>query len=250
MVVALAVLAADGWWLIRTRQPVKQPARTVLAEAVSQAAGLISARANFSTQVAGLTTVFGQISEQVKAHRVTLSMTTVDGSDRFNVSEVVTGSVVYLQAPALASGVGKPWISVPLESLSADPALVGLYQTEAIPTADAALLGKASTIRAAGTGTIDGARTTRYVGSIDVAAALGRLTPPVHELLAPELAAVTGTMRFVVWIDAQHNLRELQTSATVAGLSTVTTVVVKAFNPAVHIAVPDSSLVSALTPAH
>jgi hypothetical protein len=137
-----------------------------------------------------------------------------------------------------------------LKGLSADPALVGIYQTEAIPTAAAALLGKASSIRSAGARKIDGVWTTRYVGSIDIAAALPLLTPPVRALLAPELTSVTGSMRFVVWIDGQHNVRELQTSARVAGLSTVTTVVVKAFNPAMHIAVPDSSLVSALTPTH
>jgi hypothetical protein len=249
IVVALTVLAADGWWLLRSKEPAKQTPVTVLADAVSHAAALTSAQANFSTQVAGITTVFGQVSEQLKPSRVTLTMTTVDGADRFSVAEVVTGSAVYLRAPGLASGVGKPWVSMPLTALSADPAMVGLYQTEAIPSADAALLGTAAGVQPVGTGIIDGDRTTRYVGTIDPATALRRLSPTLRKLLAPELMTVTGDIRFVAWIDGRHILRKVQTTATMAGLSTVTTVVVKALNPAVHITVPDSSLVSALTAA-
>jgi hypothetical protein len=250
IVVAVGVLAADGWWLLRTREQTRQaPPTLLLADAVSQAAGLTSDTANFSTQVAGITTIFGQISEQRRPDRVTLTMTTIDGADRFNVAEVVTDSVVYLQAPGLAPGVGKPWISVPLTGLSADPALAGIYQTDAIPSVDAALVGTAATVRAAGTRKINGDRTTRYVGTIDPATALRRLSVTMRQLLAPELKTVTGDIQFVAWIDAQHYLREMQTTATVAGLTTVTTVVVKALNPAVHITVPASSQVSTLTPA-
>jgi hypothetical protein len=249
MLVALTVLAADGWWLLRSRAPAKQPPPTLLADAVSQAAGLTSAQANFSTQVAGITTVFGQVSEQRRPNRVTLAMTTIDGADRFSVSEVVTGSAVYVRAPGLASAVGKPWISEPLAGLSTDPAMLGLYQTEAIPSAAAALLGTAASVRQGATEIIDGDKTTRYVGTINPATALRRLAPAVRQLLAPELKTVSGDIQFVAWIDKQHNLRKIQTTETMAGLTTVTTVVVKALNPAVHIAVPDSSLVSALTSA-
>lgn len=249
MVVALTVLAADGWWLLHNREQAKQTPHTVLAEAVSQAAALSSVRANFTTQLAGLTSVFGQVNEQRRPDRATLTMTTVDGADRFGVSEVVTESVVYVRAPGLANAVGKPWISVPMTGLTADPAMEGLYQTEAIPSADAALLGTAATVRSAGTATIDGARTTRYVGSIDPATALRRLPQAEGQLLTPELKSVTGELHFVAWIDGQHNLRQVQTSGTIGGVSTVITVVIKAFDPAVHVIVPDQSLVSAMTPA-
>jgi hypothetical protein len=250
IVVALAVLAVDGWWLLHTRELARQQTTpVVIADAVSHADALTSATANFSTQVSGLTTVIGQVSEERRPHRVTLAMTTIDGADRFSVAEVVTASAVYLQAPGLAPSVGKPWISVPLAGLSADPAMVGLYQTEAVPTAEAALLDTATGLRKAGAGTIDGDRTTRYVGTIEPSVALGRLSPAARQLLAPELTTVTGDMRIVVWIDRQHNLCKVQTSATVAGLVTVTTVVIKALNPTVHIAVPAASLVSAATPA-
>jgi hypothetical protein len=68
-----------------------------------------------------------------------------------------------------------------------------------------------------------------------------------RRLLAPERASATGDLDFVAWIDAHHNLVKLQTSATIDGLSTVTTVVVTAFNQRLHVTVPPRSQVSALT---
>jgi hypothetical protein len=248
MVVALGVLAADGWWLVRTKEPAKpQPPRTVTAEAVSRAAALTSARATFTTQVSGLTTVFGRVSEQVRPQRATLTMTTVDGAVRFAATEVVTDSAVYIKAPGLANSVRKPWISVPLDGLTADPALVGLYQTDVIPTMDVALIGTATGVRSTGIRTVEGVRTTRFVGTIEPAEALRRLKAPVRHLLDPELTEVTGDIQFVAWIDGNHNLVKLQTSAMIGGYTTVTTVVVTAFNQRFDLTVPASSLVSALT---
>ncbi len=253
IVLALGVLGADGWWLVRTRDirelelAREQTPQAVTAKAVSQAAALTSAKATFTTQVAGLTTVFGRVSEQLRPQRVTLTMTTVDGADRFGVTEVVTDSAVFLRAPGLANSVGRPWISVPVAGLTADPALFELYQTGSIPTLDAAMIGTATAVRSTGPRIVEGVRTTRYVGTIDPALALRRLTPAERQLLAPELTSVSGDISFIAWIDAHHNLVKLQTSATMDGLNTVTTVIVTAFNQRMHLTVPASSQVSALT---
>jgi len=253
MVVALGVLAADGLWLVHTRDVKlaelarEDTPRAETATAVSRAAALTSARATFTTQVSGLTTVFGLVTEQLRPQRTTLTMTTVDGADRFGVTEVVTDSAVFIRAPGLASSVGKPWISVPVAGLTADPALMGLYQTGAIPTIDAAMIGTASGVRSTGPQTVNGVRTTRYVGEVEPALALRRLSPAERQLLAPELTTVSGNLDFVAWIDAHHNLVKLQTSAIIDGLSTVTTVVVTAFNQRLHVTVPPLSQVSAVT---
>jgi hypothetical protein len=253
MVLALGVLAADGWWLLRTRDlkraelASQETPRAETGEAVSQARALTSVSATFTSQVAGLTTVFGRLSEQLRPQRVTLTMTTVDGADRFGVIEVVTDSAVFLRAPGLANSVGRPWISVPVAGLTADPALIGLYQTGAIPTLDAAMIGTATGLRSTGPRTVDGVRTTRYVGTVYPALTLKRLSPAERELLAPELTAVSGDLRFAAWIDAHHNLVKLQTSATIDGVSTVTTVSVTAFNQRMHLTVPALSQVSAVT---
>jgi len=245
LVAALAVLAADGWWLVRTRAAARETPGVAIAETASQASSLTSAKATFTTQVVGVTTMFGRVREQLRPHRVTLTMTEVDGADRFPVSELVTDTAVYLRIPALAGPVGKPWLSVPLTELTADPAISGLYQTAAIPTLDAALVGTASTVRAAGTQLLDGVQTHRYVGLIDPVTALRKLPRPARQLLAPELAGATGELRFVVWIDGRHDLRKFQADALLRGLMVVTTVVVTAVDARVHINVPAAGLVAA-----
>jgi hypothetical protein len=174
-------------------------------------------------------------------------MTSVDGAERFAVTEVVTRSTVYVSMPSLTAAFGKPWLGVPVAKLGAYPAMAQLYQTAALPTAEAALIGTAETERLAGKATVRGVPVSRYVGRIDPATALTALAPHMRELLAPELGAATGTIGFTAWIDSQHNIRKVQTSATIGGQLTVTTVVITALNRVTHIAVPQSGEVAALS---
>jgi hypothetical protein len=244
--VALLVLAAGGYYLRahhHRQVPPPNPPQ-VIRIAAARAAASSSASATFTTQVGGLTVMSGTISERLRpAPMADLTMTTVDGAERFAVEEVVTGSDVYLKIPGLAPGVGKPWVEVPVTQLSANPALDELYQTNAIPTNGAGLIAAATSARRAGTAPVDGVLTTRYVGTIDPATAAATLTSTVRQLLAPELKSVTGAIGFVAWIDGQHNFREIQTSAAVGGRSTLTTIVFTTTR-AVQIAVPVASQVA------
>jgi hypothetical protein len=246
-VIALGVLGFGGYRVLRHLQtPAPPSADQAIRDAASTAADMTSANANFTTQVSGLTVMFGTVRERVMPARLaTLSMTAVDGAYRFTVSEVVTGSTVYVSMPSLSATFGKPWVGVPVPELGADPAMAQLYQTAALPAAEAALIGTASTERMTGTTIVRGVPVSRYVGSINPATAQAELAPALRQLLAPELAA-TGTISFTAWIDAQHNLRKIQTSATIGGRLTVTTVVVTAFNRALRISVPQSGQVAAL----
>ena len=208
---------------------------------------MTSASASFTTQVSGITVMFGTVQQRMAPTSLaTLRMTSVDGLDRFAVTEVVTRSTVYVRMPSLAAALGKPWIGVPVPELGAYPAMAQLYQTAALPTAEAALIGTANSERMTGTTTMRGVKVSRYVGSIDPSAALSQLAPGMRQLLAPELAATTGTISFTAWIDAQHNLRKVQTSATIGGQLTVTTVVITAVNRVLHISVPQPSQVVAV----
>jgi hypothetical protein len=248
-VVAFAVLVVGGYRVIRHLYAPIPPSADQLMQDVGHTAAAMksSESANFTTQVSGLTVMFGTARERVTPTRLaTLSITSVDGADRFSVTEVVTKSTVYVRMPSLAAAIGKPWLGVPVPQLGAYPAMAQLYQTAALPTAEAALVGTASTERMTGTTTVRGVKVARYAGRIDPATALSELRPDMRQLLAPELAATTGTITFTVWIDSLHNLRKVQTSATIGGQLTVTTVVVTAVNQALHIAVPLSSQVASL----
>jgi hypothetical protein len=247
-VIALAVLAVGGYGLLRhLYTPIPPSADQVMQDTAHAAAAMTSASANFTTQVSGLTVMFGTANERVRPTTMaTLKMTSVDGADRFAVTEVVSRSTVYVNMASLAPAVGKPWLGVPVPDLAADPAMAQLYQTAALPTAEAALIGTATTERKTGTATVRGTPVSRYVGSINPATALAELAPDQRQLLAPELTATTGTISFTAWIDEQHDLRKIQTSAIVGGQLTVTTVVITAINPVVRITVPQSGQVSAL----
>jgi hypothetical protein len=248
-IVALAVIAGGGYRVIRHLYPPVPPsADQAIKDMASTSAAMTSANANFTTQVSGLTVMFGTARERVRPTTMaTLSMTSVDGADRFLVTEVVSRSTVYVSMPSLAAAFGKPWIGVPVPKLAADPAMAQLYQTAALPTAEAALIRTATTERMTGTTMVRGIKVSRYIGSIVPATALAELAPAQRQLLAPELAATTGTITFTAWIDAQHNLRKIQTTAIIGGRRTVTTVVVTAINRVLRITVPQSSEVAALS---
>ncbi len=247
-VIALAVLAVGGYGVIRhLYSPIPPSADQAIKDAASATSAITSASATFTTQVSGLPVMFGTVRERVTPTTLaTLRMTSVDGADRFAVTEVVTRSTVYVSMPSLTAAFGKPWLGVPVPGLGADAAMAQLYQTAALPTAEAALIGTAWEERLTGKTTVRGVPVSRYAGSIDPATARSELTPQLRQLLAPELAATTGTISFTAWIDAQHNFRKVQISATIGGQPTVTTVVVTAFDRAMHIAVPSSSQVAAL----
>jgi hypothetical protein len=253
-VAALAVVAVGGYGVISTmNRPIPPSADQVIQDVTHAATTLTSDSATFTTQVSGITVMFGTVHERVTPSRLaTLSMTSVDGAERFAVTEVVSRSTVYVRMPSLDAAVGKPWIGVPIPQLGASPAMAQLYQTAALPTAEAALIGTASEERMTGITTVRGVKVSRYVGTIDPATALAQLDSGLGQLLAPELAATTGTIGFTAWIDSQHNLRKIQTIATIGGQLTVTTVVVTAVNRVVHIALPEPTQVAALphqTPA-
>lgn len=246
--IALGVIAAGSYRVLKAwNQDVPPSADQAMRDAATTAAAMTSANATFTTQVSGLTVMFGTVRERVTPARVAkLSMTSVDGAARFPVTEVVTPSQVYVSMPSLTATFGKPWLGVPVSQLGADRAMTQLYQTAALPTAEAALIGTATTEQLTGSTKMRGVTVFRYGGTINPAAALAELAPGMRQLLAPELTASTGTIRFTVWLDARHQLRKVQTSATVGGQLTVTTVVVTAVNRTLHITVPSPGEVAAV----
>lgn len=246
--VALAVLAVGGYGVItHLDRPIPPSADQVIQDAAHTTAAMTSVSANFTTQASGITVMFGTVHQRVApASLATLSMTSVDGVDRFAVTEVVTRSTVYVRMPSLSAAFGKPWIGISVPELGASPAMSQLYQTAALPTVEAALIGTASTEKMTGTTTVRGVTVSRYVGSIDPATALAELAPDVRQLLAPELTATTGSVRFTAWIDSQHNLRKIQTSVIIGGQLTVTTIVVTAINRELHMVVPQPDQVAAV----
>jgi hypothetical protein len=239
-ITSLAVIAAGGYYVLGPGAPLG--ARKAIEEAVAASAATRSASATFMTQVSGITVLFGTAREQGSPSRTaTLAMTTVDGAERFSVTEIIAGPKVYISTPGLVRATGRQWLSIPVPELTADPALARLFPTNAIPDAGAGLLAVARTVRLAGTATLSGVPTSCYVGTIDPSTARATLAPRLSQLLAPELAATTGQIRFTAWIDRQHNFRKIETASTVGGRLTVTTLYFTPGSEAGPIAVPVAS---------
>lgn len=246
--VALAVLATASYRVYaQLRSAVPANPNQAIQAAASASAAMTSARATFTTQVSGLTTLYGTVRERRSPHLLaTFEMTAVNGAERLAVSEVVTGSDVYLAMPSLAAAVGRPWLAVPIYELAADPAMAELFQGGVFPSAEAGLLGYVSGARRAGGGFVGGVRTTRYVGTVDPATALAELSPALRRLLGPELTATAGQIQVTVWVDGQQYIRKVVSTSIVSGLRTVTTVVFTAANPVLNIRVPAAGQVTAI----
>jgi len=243
---SLSVIAVGSSYVLRPTVQVSP--RQAIEQAVATSAAATSASTTFSTQVSGMTTLYGTAREQGRESRMaTLAMTAVDGAEHFSVTEIVTGPAVYISTPGLAQALGKKWLGIPVPKLTEDPAMAQLYQTNAIPDAGAGLIAVASTVRLAGTETIGGVPVSRYVGTIDPSRARDRLAPRLAQLLAPQLAATTGQIRFTAWVDGQHNFRKIQTISTVGGRVSQTTLIYTSSSLPGRIDVPVSSEVEAFS---
>jgi hypothetical protein len=112
--------------------------------------------------------------------------------------------VLYLQAPGLIPG-GKPWIKLDVEqalaALGAAGKAQGLLGVTGQSPADALkLLEQVGSVAEVGTETIDGAETTHYHATVDVAEALANAGAPAEALAAVKASGVATKVPVDVWI--------------------------------------------------
>jgi hypothetical protein len=112
---------------------------------------------------------------------------------------------------------------------------------------DQAQLFAATDVRATGTQTIDGVRTTRYAGSFAASSARAALSPSLRRLMGPWLNTLTGNVPFTVWIDGQHQVRRMVEVEHVNGATVSSTINITAINQPVRITMPPASQVASLS---
>jgi hypothetical protein len=163
----------------------------------------------------------------------------------YGMDEIVTTNAIYLRSRAFSALTGqthKPWIEIPLSSLSPNlgSSLSQLLQNlqSGNPVAQTRMLAAAANVRAVGTQVVDGVSTTHYTGSFKASSALAKLSPSLRAELSPLLKLVSGSIRFEVWIDRQHVARKITEVYTVFGDTMHVTANVTAVNQPVHIALP------------
>lgn len=172
----------------------------------------------------------------------------------YGMDEIVSTKAIYLKSRAFSALTGqtrKPWIEIPLSSLSPNlgSSLSQLLQNlqNGNPLAQTRMLAAAANVRAVGTQVVDGVSTTHYTGSVKASSALAELSPSLRSELSPLLKMVSGPIRFDVWIDGQHVARKISEVYTVFGDTMHVTANVTAVNQPVHIALPRPRRVTVLS---
>jgi hypothetical protein len=163
----------------------------------------------------------------------------------YGMDEIVSTKAIYLKSrafSALTGQTGKPWVEIPLSSLSPNlgSSLSQLLQNlqNGNPVAQTSMLAAAANVRTVGTQVVDGVSTTHYTGSFTASAALAKLSPSLRAELSPLLKLVSGAIRFDVWIDGQHVARKITEAYTVFGATMHVTANVTAVNQPVQIVLP------------
>jgi hypothetical protein len=163
----------------------------------------------------------------------------------YGMDEIVNTNAMYLKSPAFSALTGpthKPWIEIPLSSLSPNlgSSLSQLLQNlqNGNPMTQTRMLAAAANVRAVGTRVVNGVSTTHYTGSFQASSALAKLSPSLRSELTPLLKLVSGDIRFGVWIDGQHVARKITEVYTIFGDTMNMTANITAVNQPVHIALP------------
>lgn len=163
------------------------------------------------------------------------------------VNEIVNGKAIYLHMSLLTREIGKPWLEIPFSSLGKNgSSLQQLFQNiqNENPVMQTRMFATAKHVRKVGAQTINGVPTTEYQGSFTPSGALAALPHSLRKLASPAMKTISGTIRFKVWIDAQHLTRKADVVETVQGQTVATTVTVTSINQPIHVTLPPASQVA------
>jgi hypothetical protein len=165
------------------------------------------------------------------------------------MQEILTSRAIYLKMAAAAQQLHKPWAEIPYTTLRRGTGvnlaqLIQQVQSNN-PLVQTQMLAGAKNVRAVGTQTINGVKTTRYAGSYTPAAGLAKLPPSLRAEASKGLRALgTRSIDFNVWIDAQHQTRKVVVADNGSVERITITMQVTGINQPVSVKVPAASQVA------
>jgi hypothetical protein len=199
----------------------------------------------------GTESTSGTIAEQLRPNLL-LSMHITAGvaGQQTKLSGIINAQAMYLKIGSLAAELGgKHWVEIPLRTLRSGKSSFGeLFQslTNTNPMAESSLFTAAKNVHVVGTQTIDGVSTTQYAGSFAPRTALRSLPSSQRKSLGPSLRLIQGEVHFNIWIDGQHQIKQVSETERAAGQMVNTTVTFTSINQPVHITLPPASDVASL----
>jgi hypothetical protein len=147
------------------------------------------------------------------------------------VRMIALPSALYLRLPASAHlPSGKPWIKIKADGTGTDPISKALgpvmtqMQESFDPQSNLELLKAMPAMKVAGRESIEGARTTKYKATVDLAKAAAVVAGgPLAKQFRALTAAGIKTMDYTIWVDGQGLPRQYKTvMATAQGKATQT----------------------------
>ena len=247
--VTLITGCAAGGTTASSAKPMTPRQAVNLAAAQSQRISSMSTQITVNVAGAANVTTTGSMQIQLKPTVLMSAALNVRINGKtIPLDEIVNSKAIYLKVAALSQMIGKPWLKLSLAQLSGKLG-VDLGQPvrsaqDGNPLNQTSLFTVAKNVRATGTQVIDSVQTTRYAGSYTAAAALAGVAPSLRKAMGPELKNVNGDVRFAVWIDAQHQVRQLTEVENVNGETVSFTINITAINQPVNISAPPSSQVA------
>ena len=243
--------SAGGGQPAQPEQPVS-PGRA-LALAAKQATQVNSFASTLHVRISGTSAaaLSGTMQYRAKPLLTQLNLTIGAGGQKLAIKEIITGSAVYMNMPVLTRQIGKPWLMMTFAQLrnKAGINLSQLFQQTSSndPFNQTRMLAVSKNARVVGTQVIDGVPTTEYAGSYPAALGLRRLPPSLRSHLQPQIKALgLRTVKFHIWLDAQHHTRRVITDEIGSKGSITSRVDTTAINQPVTVTIPPPSLVAPL----
>ncbi len=226
---------------------VAQTPAQALAAAAHGTAGLTSFSATMTEQLGAAGTVRAVFAERRSPFVMSMNMTEQIAGHGIPISIITTKTTMYMKlgnVPGIPRQLAGKWIKISLSGLGINP-LASLTQGSGgyNPVSEVQMLGAGAHVRDVGTQVIDGVQTTRYSGSFAMSAALKRLPASARSLLSPLETEISGQIRFTVWIDSQHRVRQLAETENAANIPVHMTMTFTGFNQPVTVTIPPASQV-------
>jgi hypothetical protein len=216
-------------------------------------AQLTSVSATFTESINGVVagTISGKVTEQRNPLMASMKLNVSTGGANVPISAILTTHADYIKingtSLGLPAALSRKWIEIPFAEAGSGSSIFTLLRgVHNDNPAQAQLLLAAEHLREIDTLDLRGVPTTEYKGWFTPSIAVKYLSPRFRIALAPDLKLIVGNVKFTVWIDAQHRIRQLTEADQVQSSTETSTFRFFGFNKPVHIALPPSGEVVTL----
>jgi hypothetical protein len=160
----------------------------------------------------------GTMQTKPLAGRMTMTGMQVAGQDVGTLTALITPQAMYVKMPMLADQLGKPWFEIKFSDIKAASGLdLGQLTSQAQqmqPAQYIEQLAASGDVRAVGTETVNGIRTTHYSGSVSIEESLSHYSEAMRRQLETTMkqSGFTGS-DIDVWLDDKGLVRRVRSSA-------------------------------------